>query len=289
MAAARSDAHMQAFMACLKCSALGPYRYSSSFKAIDAMRAVLTFITLFTACSLPAQLSEADTARLGGRAGLTGSWLSGNVQRFLAIANVEGVINRDSWALRSSQTWQQGSFGGFPTERDLFSRNFFYLRPRARVYPYAMLWVETNLRRDLQLRIQSGAGISAAIVRKPRAQLKTSLTLTAEMARFGSNQYTDSAYNGSSTLRLLRGTLRVFGRTQPLKASRCMLRVEAWVQPALADPGNYRLHTDAALDWPLTGRASLRAALNYNRESVVPRGVKPADAFLTFGFVMGNM
>jgi hypothetical protein len=253
------------------------------------MRIALLVLWLLVAYRLPAQLTEADTARLGGRVALTGSWLTGNVNRFLAIASADAVVNRGGWAIRSAQTWQQGSFGGFPTERDLFSRNFFYLRPHARLYPYAMLWAETNLRRNLDLRLQGGVGMSWVAVRQHRAQLKTSVTLTAESARFGSDRFLDSAYNGNRTLQTLRGTVRIFGRVQPLATSKCVLRFEAWAQPALTDAGNIRLHADAALDWPIAGKTAFRVAFNYNRESVVPVGVMPADAFLTFGLVTGNL
>ncbi|GAB4415770.1 MAG: hypothetical protein OHK0039_24620 [Bacteroidia bacterium] len=253
------------------------------------MRWLLFLLGLAASLHLPAQLTEADTARLGGRVGLTGSWLSGNVNRLLVVLSADMVVQREGWAFRSAQTWQQGSFGGYPTERDLFARQFFYLRPHARLYPYAMVWAETNLRRNLDFRVQGGVGASAVLLHAERIHLKASATLSAESARFGSVSFSDTTYDGSRSIHVLRGTGRVFGRIQPLKDSRCVLRFEGWIQPALTQVSNYRLHADAALDWPLRRRVALRAAFNYNRESVVAVGVLPADSFLTFGFVIGSL
>lgn len=244
--------------------------------------AIALFLTIHTGC-LFAQLTETDTLPFSWRLSATGSWIAGNVDRLLLIGSADIASVHDKWALRSSTTCQYGTFGGFRTENDLISKNFFYLSPRRKVYPYLMGWLERNHRRDFAFRYQLGPGISWAIA----PFLKISATATYEQTSFNRDTFTDSDNNGEKAVATFRGTLRLYGQHRLLKDKlRC--RYEFWAQPSLHKPRNYRLHGDLAIELPVSRLLSFRTALNYNFEKLTLAGVEQQDIFWTFGLSITN-
>ncbi|NUM70818.1 MAG: DUF481 domain-containing protein [Ignavibacteriaceae bacterium] len=242
---------------------------------------LLTVVLLFSASS-KAQLTESDTSAFSYQAGVNGSMITGNVERLLIMSSLTVSSVHETWAVRSSNTWQYGTIGTRFTENDLFSRNFVYLYPDAAVYPYLMFWAETNRRRDLNPRIQFGPGVTLAFLRNPAATARLSITLTYENSEFGRSNFEEPEYAGNPEIETWRGTLRLAGRFI-LPESRLRLLYETWLQQSVKDEKNRRFYLSAAVDVPVSSGFSLRTSLIYNFESVVLKGVKKEDTMLMFG------
>lgn len=234
-----------------------------------------------------AQLTETDTLNFSWKLSSNGSWLSGNVERLIILSSADIAIIEESFAIRSSNTYQYGTVGSRLTENDFFSRNFFYLFPRNEVYPYLMGWMETNRRRNFSFRYQIGPGFSWGFIDNETSTVKVSFTATYEKTNYRATIYSQEEYNGNNVIDLFRGTIRVFGKHK-LFDDKIRLTYEAWGQRAFDDLNNHRLYANIIIEVPLTKLLSFRTGYNYYYESVVLAGVKPRDNFLYFGFSIGE-
>ncbi len=247
----------------------------------------LFILLLFFQAKSFAQLTETDTLKFGYRTSLNGSWLTGNVDRLLLVATADVSHVSETFGVRSTNNYQFGTFGKFRTENDFVSKNFIYLIPKKRVYPYLMAWLETNLRRQINFRYQVGPGVTFTALRKHNHQLKFSATLLFETTYFKSNQFVDDTYNDSKAIEAVRTTFRIFGKHQMLK-NRLRLRYELWAQPSVLDDKNFRAHADVFVETPISKKLSFRTGLNYSYENIVLMNVKQQDIFWTFGLSFAN-
>ncbi|MCU0415019.1 MAG: DUF481 domain-containing protein [Ignavibacteriaceae bacterium] len=234
-----------------------------------------------------AQLTESDTSNFNWKLSTNGSWLTGNVERLLILNSADFTVIEQPWAIRSSTTYQYGTINKKLTENDLFSRNFFYLFPKNEIYPYLMGWIESNKRRNFSFRYQIGPGVSWGFINNKSSLIKISFTTTYEMTNHRNSAYSDEKYNGESTIDLLRGTVRFFGKHK-LFENKINIAYEAWGQQAFDDKENIRFYGNIVLEFPLTQLLSFRTGYNYYYESVVLSGVKPRDGFLFFGISIGE-
>lgn len=233
------------------------------------------------------QLTETATLPFGYRVTVNGTWLSGNVDRFLVAGGAELAWVGEQWAFRSSNTYQYGTSGAFTTENDLFLKQFLYWQPRSRVYPYLMVWTESNRRRDYRLRYQLGPGISWGVLSKELHQLKLSATLTLEQTHFNRSFPSNSPNAGQSSIQTPRATLRLYGQHR-IGPRGWRLRYEMWGQPSLRYIDNYRLHGDWSWELPVSKVVALRTTFNYNYERVVLPQVKRQDTFWVLGITLAN-
>ena len=237
---------------------------------------------------LMAQLTETDTLPFAYRISLQGNYLKGNVDRFLVLSSLDLGVVHEKWAIRSTNTYQFGSFSSFRTENDLLARQFFYLIPDMVVYPYLMLWIETNQRRQMNWRYQVGPGASWNVLDKKQQHLKLSGTITREYAQFKESDFVEDSYDGSRWIDTWRLTVRLAGQHQ-LADQKLAIRYEDWVQPALSDWSNRRLQANAAIRYGLKKRLAIQTQMLYSYEDVVVEGVESADLMVLFGLTFGNM
>ncbi len=229
-----------------------------------------------------AQLLEKDTTAWS--ATLAGSFFlsTGNVDRLLLRADAAVRHLAPGWGFSAEQTYQYGTFGAFQTENDLFSRNFLYYQPRKRVYPYAMLWLESNYRKRIDFRYQVGPGLSWRVIGGGKHLVKFSLTGTYERTHFAGNDFVNADSQSSPIIETLRLTGRLYG-THRLAGGKLSLLYEGWFQQSLRFRNNYRFHTHVLVQAPLSRAVSLQSRLDYLYEHVVLRGVAPGDLYLTVG------
>jgi len=256
------------------------------------MRNTLLFCTLLLGLLLPkmsfAQLTEADTANFAFQAGSTGYFSSGNVERLLLRNNLSVAVldNKKGFGLKSSNTYVYGTFGNFKTEDDLFSRNFLYFKPKARVYPYLMYFFGQDFRHRIWQRHQAGVGGSLRLLQTKDNQLKFSLTVSREFTQYHSANFQEYDNEGSRELTLNRLTLSFFGRHH---FGKLRFGYELWAQPALSDtPETFRYHTDAFLNYKIGKIISLQTALNVNYEELALVGVERNDVVWSFGVAIGS-
>jgi hypothetical protein len=234
-----------------------------------------------------AQLTDIDTLQWQYRLSATGSLLTGNVERLLLISGGELAHVQKILGFKTGNTFQYGTIRKRQTEDDLVSRNFVYLFPKARFYPYLMAWFEKNLRKKIAFRRQLGLGVSYTLSLSATHRMKASLTLSRETTDFAGKITPNASPESGETITTYRATLRFIGK-HALLQSKLRIAYEIWYQPSLRDDKNYRHHFDGAMEWPVSKKIALRAAVNRTHESVVLPAVKKSDLLFTFGITFGN-
>lgn len=207
---------------------------------------------------------------------------TGNVERILLRGDAALSHHNPVWAAATTNSYLWGTFGAFRTENDWSSRNHFYLFPEARLYPFAMHWLETSYRRRINLRNQVGAGATWAIISAPQTILKFSLMLSGEATDYGAEANLPDGTPQSTARPLMRGTPRLYFR-QNLGSENTALISELWYQQALQTQNDYRWHWETGIEWALGKTLSLKTLIVYHHESAVPQRVVRDDIAFTFG------
>lgn len=236
--------------------------------------------------NLFAQLNESDSIRWQVKFNATASVLDGNVARTLLLTRIEVAHANERWGMNTRNDYQYGRTFYNLTENDVISYNFIYIKPLAKVYPYVMGLVETNLRRRIDFRYQVGPGVSWNVVRKKTSFVKLSVTGTYENTQYNGSVFDDEQYNGSTVLDTWRLTGRIFGKHRLLDKVR--ISYEFWWQQSLSDRVNYRFHTEEAVELPVTKHIAFRTAVRYSYENIELVGLKPYDLFWTYGLTITN-
>lgn len=246
------------------------------------MRTRLAIGGLLIACCGHAQLSEVDTLRWQYRITATGNWSRGNVEQFMLLGTGELAHVKERWGFKSALNYQYGTFFHRQTLGEGIWRNFLYLNPRARLYPYLMLWYQQSYQRGIDDRTQVGPGMTYVLLRKNAQLLKLSVTGTYETSTFRTSSYRERVDLTDPVIENWRLTGRLYGEHR-LFDGMLRLQYEAWVQPSLTDADNLRALVDAGLNFPLKKGFALRQALRWSYESVVQRPNSYADMLWTFG------
>lgn len=239
-------------------------------------------INLTTSSTAQAQLSEADTLRWQYRVSATGSWLRGNIEQFMLLGTGEVAHVKERWGIKSAISYQYGTFFYRQTLGEGIWRNFVYVNPRARLYPYLMLWYQQSHQRGIEDRTQVGPGMTYVLLRKNAQVLKLSVTGTYESNRFRTPFFRERPELTSADLETWRITGRLYGEHKLLEGA-MRLQYELWVQPSLTDADNLRAHVEAALSIPLKKGFALRQAVRWSCESVVQQRNSYEDLLWTFG------
>lgn len=245
-----------------------------------------TALFLIAWANLSAQLNESDSIRWQVKFNATASVLDGNVARTLLLTRIEVAHANERWGMSTRNDYQYGRTFYNLTENDVISYNFIYIKPLARVYPYVMGLVETNLRRRIDFRYQVGPGVSWNVVRKKTSFVKLSVTGTYENTQYNGSVFDDEQYSGSTVLDTWRLTGRIFGKHRLLDKVR--ISYEFWWQQSLSDRVNYRFHTEEAVELPVTKHIAFRTAVRYSYENIELVGLKPYDLFWTYGLTITN-
>lgn len=246
------------------------------------MRVLFVIGFLVLSSIVRAQLSEVDTLRWQYRVSATGNWLRGNVEQFMLLGTGELAHVKEHWGFKSALNYQYGTFFYRQTLGEGIWRNFVYANPRARLYPYLMLWYQQSYQRGIDHRTQVGPGITYVLVRANAQLLKLSATGTYESNRFRTAFFRERLELTSAELETWRVTGRIYGEHK-LFEGLMRLQYEAWVQPSVSDADNLRAHAEAALSIPLKKGFSLRQAVNWSYESVVQQRNTYEDLLWTFG------
>lgn len=246
------------------------------------MRASLLLAFLALAGIGRAQLSEVDTLRWQYRITASGNWSRGNVEQFMLLGTAEVAHVKEHWGFKSALSYQYGTFFYRQTLGEGIWRNFLYLNPRARLYPYVMLWYQQSEQRGLNDRVQAGPGLTFVALRQKSHLLKLSATLTYESSTFRTASFKERPDIADPLIETTRITGRLYGEHRLLDGA-VRLQYETWVQPSLNDNENLRALVDASLNIPLKKGFALRQAVRWSYESVVQRPYSYEDLLWTFG------
>lgn len=200
-----------------------------------------------------AQLNESDTARLQLRAGLSGSLQKGNVDLLLLRSRLEVTAAADSlghWVYKTQNNHLYQAFGGRPADNDLNSRHYLYYNPTKRIYPFVMVYLQTNYRRKLNYRLFGGTGLTLQVVRTASSNIKLSGSMLYETNGFEASTYNNSAYNGKANINLWRSSFYVAGWHQ-LAQKKLRLFYTAYFQPGMDGNTNNRSSLELGIDIPV--------------------------------------
>lgn len=239
---------------------------------------------LFHTGNAMAQLEEGDTARWQFNANLSLRLNAGNVERLIVTpeANMAHVSNNQSWGFSARQRYTYGTFGSFRSENDFLSRNFIYLHPSKRIYPYFMAWFHTHERQRLAFRYQAGPGITFVPFRKRQQLVKLSATLTHEYNRYrqGNLEYIDDA--AATSYSTFRATGRLFG-SHSFAQGNASVYYELLYQQSLNNGSNWRIFSESGLNVRIVRGFSMRTYVNYEYHRVHVRTQRPNDLVLNVG------
>ncbi len=259
----------------------GPYPFS-----IMPTRLLLLFV-LGCLCRnrMAAQLNESDTLLFQYNGALTANLQSGNLEAASLRLKADASFSPSGlWAFKTQNTYRYQEFFDRKADNDFSGRNFLYLWPRRRVYPFVLAFVSANYRRRIDSRYFTGPGLTWQLLRSRRHVVKTALSGVYESTAFSGTAYNHPEYNGRETIRTWRASAWLFGK-HTLAGGRLRCYYEAFFQPSLEDGDNYRWQAEFSLEWPLWKGLGCTANYLFTHENVVVEGVKADDGLLTFGLV----
>jgi hypothetical protein len=243
---------------------------------------VILFIFLTGTLNLSAQINESDTVKFQLRVTVTGNFQRGNVQVLTIRSKIDFSYKHfKNWVFKSQNSSLYQEFAA-KADNDIFSRNYLYYKPMAKVYPFAIGYISGNYRRKIKSRYFGGAGVTWQIINKKNLILKLSASAVYESTRFKGSAFNDSIYNGSAKINVWRGTLYAGGWAYLLQ-KHIRLNYDAYWQPALNNKNNYRTQFDIGLDFPVWKGLSFNTLFTYTHENVVITKIKQTDKILTFG------
>jgi Protein of unknown function, DUF481 len=230
-----------------------------------------------------AQLNESDTLKFQMRASVSGSWQKGNVELLIVRSKFDFVANGNKDIVFKSQNnslYQQ--FGNFKADNDINSRNYLYFKPKQKIYPFAMFFVQTNFRRKIDYRFFGGIGVTYQAIRTTNSTIKFSASVVNEKTQFLTNRFNQVYYNSNNEITLWRGTAYVSG-IHKIAENKFRILYNAYWQPAFSVVPNNRVQVDAGIEMTIWKGLSLNAQYIFNYEQVVVEKINQIDRILTFG------
>lgn len=246
----------------------------------------ILFLLMFFPVFLFAQINESDTLTLKARLALTGFWQGGNVQTLIFRAKSD-VSYRPwkKWVFKTQNSYVYQEFGREKADEDILSLNFLYFEPERRIYPFALGFVSTNFRREIDLRYLFGGGATFQIFTNKTNWLKCSISSEYERTNFAETNFNRAEYDGSETINTVRGTIWVNGKYHLIN-KKVILTHESYFQPSLTQADNYRWQADVGLELPISKHLNFKINYIHTFESIVIASQQEEDQFLTFGFTV---
>ncbi len=244
----------------------------------------MAFILLVLAPTifLRAQLNESDTLHYQVRMGVTGNIQRGNVKvtTIRCRLDVTYAPNAD-WAFKTQNNTLYQAFAA-KADNDLFSRNYLYVKPGKKLYPYAIAYASTNYRRKIDSRFFAGAGLTWQMINTADHVLKLSANTVYEKTTFRGSSFNLPEFNGMDEASVWRATVYLSG-LHNLLGKRIRLYYDAFWQPAFSSGKDYRVEYDIGLDFPVWKGLAFNCLYSYKHENLVVTKIKQDDTILTFG------
>lgn len=244
------------------------------------------FVTVMFLCRsmAVAQLQETDTSRWQLNVSLSGKLNTGNIQRFIITPeiNVTHIARNKKWGVALGERYTYGTFAKRRTENDVLSRNFLYLFPEKRIYPFVMLWMNTHKGQELRFRYQAGVGVTFVPLQKRKHTIKLSLTASYEQ-----NWYNEAGIiniNDLSTSRYntFRATFRLAGNHLFAK-DLILLYYESYFQQSLQQRRNFRLFAEGGLNVKVFKGLGIKTFVSYEYQTAHLETEKDYDLIFNFG------
>jgi hypothetical protein len=247
------------------------------------MKNLFLFCIIFFPFFTYAQVNESDTLRLQSRISTTGAWQTGNVEIFTLRGKLDfSTAIHQKIVFKSQNSYLYQEFFNRRADEDLFSRNFLYYNPQAKVYPFAIGFIATNFRRQIDLRYFVGAGVTWQVLRQKNHLIKLALSGIYEKTNFTTTTFNKAEYNGQNQITTWRATLWLFGKHSLLN-NKLILHYDCYFQPSVSQTDNLRWQAEIGADVPLYKGFSFTTNYIYTNESIVTVKQKIYDNILIFG------
>lgn len=243
----------------------------------------LVIIFLFARLVAFAQINESDTAQLQIQLRAGGSYQSGNIEllRVTTQFDLSTSITSDLVFKTQNNHFYQKIFG-FKADEDFASSNYLYFKPQHTLYPYAISFLSTNFRRDIDLRTFTGLGVTYQLLQKPAQTIKLSTNVLYEKSTYRNPFFNYQEFDGSEQIKAFWSTLYLSGFHQ-LKEAAIKLTYELYWQQSLKDKVNFRYHLLTGVDIKVMKSLSVQSRIIYAFENVVTTRVKREDLLWTWG------
>jgi Protein of unknown function, DUF481 len=240
-------------------------------------------LVLFFPSVLWAQLNESDTLLFQSRFGLTGAWQTGNVEYLAFRGKIDMTLAPSrQFAFKTQNSYLYQEFYNRRADEDIFSRNFIYFNQTKAIYPFAMAFLATNYRREINFRYFAGAGLTWQALRKPNHLLKVALSGIYEQTNYTKSVFNIEEFNGKSQIDTWRATFWLFGKHHFLN-HKLIFHYDCYAQPSLQNAANYRWQIETGFDVPIWKGLTISTNYIYTYENLVTDKLKTKDSILTFG------
>ena len=240
-------------------------------------------ILAFCCLQVSAQLNESDTALAQIRLGVTGVKQNGNVDLFILRGRLEWVARlspRITFKSQNNSLYQQ--FSGFKADNDIISRNYLYYQPTAKIYPFALAFMQSNFRLKIDSRYFAGAGATLQLIRNRGQSVKVASSLVYEQTRFSVASFNEALYDGQQLISIWRPTFFVSG-IHHLAHDQIHFRYMAYWQYGLDRVQNQRVQYEFGVELRVWKGFAVNVLYVFNFEQVVATNVLTTDSILTFG------
>lgn len=244
--------------------------------AVVVMCAIGTSMVSAQMTEALARLADADQ-NVAATVSLNGTYSAGTIDRTLILAGVDVAAIGRLVGVTSSTSFTYGTFGAYVTERDLLTKNFFFVAPQERCYPFVMVWYERGLRRAIEHRLQPALGGTWVALQDTIGWIRLSASVAPEFTEFRA-----PLPDGRSSITVYRAIGRVAAwiRTSD---HRFAADLECWAQPNVEDLSDVRAYANISISVKIVDELRLRANTTWIREPYVPSTVQPEDLLITFG------
>lgn len=242
------------------------------------------FFLLFAFAS-QAQINEQDTLSLAIQVQVGGSHQKGNVELSRVTGRVELLKQvGGQLVLKSQNSYLFQKIVGRKADENIESRNFLYYNPQSRLYPYAIFFLSTNYRRDVDLRYFGGLGATYQLLRTPRHNLKLSGNGLYEKSFYTNDLYNKGEFDGNSMLEAFWYSAYLSGFHKVGKQG-LRLVYEVYWQQSVSNAGQFRFHVATGLDINVMKGLGIQSRYNFSYENVVALGNSTEDTLWTWGLI----
>jgi hypothetical protein len=229
------------------------------------------------------QLNESDTLKYQVRIGVSGIKQTGNVDIGILRSRMELLTQLGKCiTFKSQNNTLYQEFGGLKADNDINSRNYLYLLPAHRIYPFAMAYFQTNFRLKIDSRYFFGAGITWQAIQTKHHVLKLSGSMVYENTKFTINEFNTSYYAGKDKILIWRPTIYISGYHK-FAHDKIKINYSTYLQSGIDKVPNHRIYSELGLDFMLWKGLSFTVQYLRIFEKVVVKDVLQLDNILTLG------
>lgn len=223
--------------------------------------------------------SAKDTVRVNYQVSTDGNFSFGNVQRIVSTNRFDLTMRNSKFILKENFSFIYGETFKTVTERDYINRLQLDFFTRHRFFPIIYNRIETNLRRQIDFRFQTGGGIGAHVFNKPNNVLTLYVVGAYDNTQFVASEV---------SYKITRVGMSVDARQTLPRTKITITEVVYLMQGLSSGPSNYLVIGIARLAMPIHKHFSFTVNANYSYESIVTPTRENQNIALTYGILYSH-